>query len=40
MKDLLSMKTEVLIPITPAPQDPEWLVRYKAGKVLDPKMQE
>lgn len=29
------MSTEVLIPVTPAPADPEWLYKKKAGERLN-----
>jgi len=28
------MKTIVLIPVEPAPQDPEWLIKYHIGARL------
>ena len=30
------MKTNLLIPFEPAPEDPVWLVKAQAGKRLDP----
>jgi len=30
-----AMITEVLIPVTPAPADPEWMYKRKAGEKLD-----
>jgi len=30
------MKTYLLIPYEPAPEDPKWLTKKKAGKKLNP----
>lgn len=35
-KELNTMKTVLLIPHTPAPADPDWLLKGHAGKKLDP----
>jgi hypothetical protein len=34
-ENLKRMATEVLIPVTPAPPDPEWLMKKKAGRKLE-----